>query len=506
MNDPTASEAQALAAYDEQLRCGIEVVATGSTAEGSGKSVPADLAECLRRIERVWPRAEEPYSPTQIGRFVIERVVGQGSFGTVYLAHDPLLGRKVALKVPRFHTRSSEHLRELFRREGRATAALDHPNIVPVHELGEAESLSYIAFAFCSGPNLAEWLKSQAEPVPPQVAAWIVQQLAEAMHYSHSRGVLHRDLKPNNVLLFPLTNSQAHPVFAYVPRIVDFGLARLAEEDLEATGTSAVIGTPLYMAPEQALGRRDAIGPAADIYSLGTILYELLSGRPPFFGTSPLEVMDHVRSTEPPSLSKAFAHVPRDLETICLHCLEKQPEDRYPSARELAADLQNFCEGRDVQARPISIWQRALRVCQQPQRIHEAGLTVIGTHAAVIMSMLMTLYMVEAGQVIERPANFSLLAWAPKALLFMVGGHLPMLYVGWMLLRQRLWAAWFSLIAGAVMVLASLFFVVGAVPAGMTDWDQIPGFRIVYPLMAVLFIVQTTMSAVAVLALRRLRK
>src|SRR4029079_8978694 len=192
-----------------------------------------------------------------------------------------------------------EALRERFRREARATAALDHPHIVPIHETGEAGPLCYIAFAYCEGPSLAKWLRLQAGEVPPRGAARGVKQLAEAMHYSHSRGVLHRDLKPSNVLMFPSPSgaTEADGVSPpFVPRIVDFGLARLAEEELDATGTSGVIGTPLYMAPEQALWAPEAVGPAADLYSLGVILYELLCKRPPFIGNAPLEVLDQVRN------------------------------------------------------------------------------------------------------------------------------------------------------------------------------------------------------------------
>jgi serine/threonine protein kinase len=249
-----------LAAYDELLRQGgtsINSQTARTTATAAG--LDPDLVECLDLVEQVWPRGARPGAadtlPESIGRFEVLRLLGHGGFGVVYLARDPLLDREVALKVPRLHALASEGMVERFRREARATAALDHPNIVPIHETGEAGPLCYIAFAFCDGPNLAQWLKIQASPVPPRMAAEMVRQLAEAMQYSHGRGVLHRDLKPSNVLLFPARPGTEQPgTLPFAPRIVDFGLARLAEEDLAATGTSAVIGTPLYMAPEQALG------------------------------------------------------------------------------------------------------------------------------------------------------------------------------------------------------------------------------------------------------------
>jgi tRNA A-37 threonylcarbamoyl transferase component Bud32 len=512
----TPAEIDALAAYDEQLRQGISIVAAGSEQGGSPSLTPG-LAHCLQRLAACWPRKSssavpEPL-PNFVGRFEIQRVLGQGGFGIVYLAQDPLLRRKVALKVPRLHVLASEALRERFRREGRVTAALDHPNIVPIYELGESPSICYIAFSYCEGPNLAEWLRSQTSPVVPRIAAELVKQLAEAMHYSHSQGVLHRDLKPNNVLLFPATSKDpSFESLGFVPRIVDFGLARLAAEDLEATGTSAIVGTPLYMAPEQSEEHPDEVGPATDVYALGVILYELLSGSPPFHGVSPLAVLDQVRGAEPaplrdlPARSSARLRVPRDLETICLHCLQKRPEDRYASARELAHDLERFLAGTEIRAQPTTWGRRLLRIAQHPLRVREAGLTVIGTHAAVIGSMLLTLYMVHAGEVIHRPAGFDLVKWAPIAGLFMLTGHAPMLYLGWQILHQRLWAAWASLLIGGLMVVASLCFMTGVLPAGMTEWDRIPGFRMVYPLMGVLFLFQTIMSTCAVLALRKGKK
>jgi tRNA A-37 threonylcarbamoyl transferase component Bud32 len=511
MSEPLVEEVDALAAYDEQLRQGVEVVATGSTADLAAV-LPLDLTDCLRLIEQVWPRNGRSsggnHLPSPIGRFEVERVLGQGGFGIVYLAYDPFLRRKVALKVPRLHVLSNEALRDRFRREGRAMAALDHPHIVPIHELGESGPLCYIAFALCEGPSLAQWLKERTLPVRLLTAARIVQQLAQAMHYSHSRGVLHRDLKPNNVLMFPATLDSNNGIDAipFVPRIVDFGLARMAEEELEATRSSALIGTPLYMAPEQAFGRPDEVGPAADVYALGIILYELLTGHPPFTGSTPLEVLDQVRSTDPPALRGRRRDVPRDLETVCLRCLQKRPAERYASAQELAEDLKRFITGGEVMARPVSMSQRLVRICEQPSRIREAGLTVIGVHTAIILSMTLAMYMVYVGDVVQRPSGFRLSTWAPLPTIFMLIGHAPLIYAGWMLLHRRVWAAWASLMVGAAMLIAILLFILGLFPEGVTHWDEIPGFRIFYPMMAVLLAGQIAMSAISLLALNRLSK
>jgi serine/threonine protein kinase len=507
--DHEAEELAALVAFDERLREGIDVLTTG---DGGELRLPEQaLTDCLRWIEEVWPRSGNSstrrFLPLKVGRFEIERVLGQGGFGIVYLARDPLLGRKVALKVPRLHAQASEPLRERFRREARATAALEHPNIVLIHETGEVGPLCYIAFAYCEGPSLAQWLRDSPAPLSCRVAAQIVAQLADAMHYSHSRGVLHRDLKPTNVLLFPTSPTvSGEDALPFVPRIVDFGLARLVEEELEATGSSAVIGTPLYMAPEQALCRPETVGPAADIYALGAILYELLIGHPPFTGSGPLDVLDQVRHLEPTPVRKIRPDVPIDLETICIRCLQKRPAERYSSAQSLADDLGRYLAGQSIVAKPVSVWHRVLHVCEQSQRINEAGLAVIVAHAAVILSMLMTLYMIQTN-VIERPVGFSFASWSPPALGIIFTTHVPLVFVGWVLLRKRrAWAAWLSFVTGAAMVVISMLFVLGCLPKEMNYWDAIPGFRIFYPMMAVILAFQTIMSGVALLALRPLAK
>lgn len=515
--DPVA----VLVDYDERLRSGgvgiiggSPSVAIGAVCEGESATQnvespapPEELAECLRLIEEVWPRgrAREPdlIFPTRIGRFEVLRLLGSGGFGIVYLAQDPLLNRRVALKVPRLHALASAGLRERFRREARATAALDHPHIVPIHETGEAGPLCYIAFAYCDGPSLAQWRKLQQGDVPVRVAAGIVQYLAEAMHYSHSRGIQHRDLKPSNVLLFPspLEARNGGESLAFTPRIVDFGLASLVEDEVEATGTSAIIGTPLYMAPEQALGM-EQIGAAADLYALGVILYELLCGRPPFIGTAPLEVLDQVRRAEPPRIRKWRKDVPTDLETICLRCLQKRPEDRYQTARGLAEDLQRFLEKQPIVARPVSSLVSVYRWCQQPQRIREAGLTVVRVNLAIGANMFVTLLMVQAGIVLERPADFSVAGWYPPALAIIFGIHVPSSLLGRLVIAGRAWALWLALVSGAAMAVLATLFLLGFVPRGVSLWDEVPGYRIVYPLMTVLFVWQTIICGIATISLK----
>jgi tetratricopeptide (TPR) repeat protein len=300
-----------------------------------------------------------------LGRFELRRELGRGGFGVVYLAYDPALGREVALKVPRLEAALTSDLRDRFRTEARAAAGLDHPNLVPVYEVGEVGPVCYLVSAYCPGASLADWLRRRADPVPFRLAAGLAAKLAEAVEHAHAHGVLHRDLKPANVLLETPEDSEATDGLGFVPRVTDFGLAKLMDPAGPAgpTRTGAVLGTPAYMAPEQAGGKARAVGPAADVYSLGAILYELLTGRPPFVGESDLDTLHQVRSAEAVSPSRLRPRVPRDLETICLKCLEKDSARRYPTAAALAGDLNRFLAGQSVRARPVGRPERAWRYC-----------------------------------------------------------------------------------------------------------------------------------------------
>lgn len=229
-------------------------------------------------------------------------------------------------------------------REAQAAAALHHPNIVPVFETGEYDEFSYLTTAYCSGPTLGEWLAEQpsAGRTDFRAAAEIVRQLADAVQHAHTAGVLHRDIKPSNVLIDSTRPSDS---LTFTPLLTDFGLAKIASADSTQTATGLLAGTPRYMAPEQVGGRSDEVGPATDVYALGALLYEMLTGRAPIGGTDAADTLRRLATDSPRPPRRLQPAIPRDLEAICLKCLEKSPKDRYTSAAELAEDLDVSCQG-----------------------------------------------------------------------------------------------------------------------------------------------------------------
>jgi WD40 repeat protein/Tfp pilus assembly protein PilF len=308
-------------------------------------------------------RPDRDALPVLPGYEVLDEL-GRGGMGIVYKARQSGLNRVVAVKT--LPEGASAEVRARFRVEAEAVARLQHPNIVAVHEVGGDSRKPFLVMEFIDGGNLTARLAGT--PLPPGEAARLVEQLARAVGYAHGRQVLHRDLKPANVLL---TGDG-------IPKIADFGLARLLSGGEDLTRTGVILGTPSYMSPEQARGGSEPVGPATDVYALGAILYECLTGRPPFKGVTELETLTQVADVDPVSPRQLQPAVPRDLETIVLKCLRKDPGHRYPSALALAEDLRRFQAGQPVVARPVGTLERTWRWCRR----HPA---VAGLSAAVAL-------------------------------------------------------------------------------------------------------------------------
>jgi eukaryotic-like serine/threonine-protein kinase len=294
--------------------------------------------------------------------------LGRGGMGIVFKARQRRLNRLVAVKTLHPGRNQSPRERVRFRREAQSVARLQHPNIVQIFEVGEENGLPFLVLELVDNGTLAEKLRGL--PLTPYAAAELVETLARAVQHAHERHIIHRDLKPANVLL---TKNG-------IPKISDFGLARILEENalgasLE-TGSGEPVGTPRYMAPEQAAGQRDQIGPATDVHALGTILYECLTGQVPFVATSPLDTMDKIRHDEPVSPRRRQSSIARDLATICLRCLHKRPGRRYASARALADDLRRFLDGKPIEARATPMLERVWMWSRR--RPAQAALAAVG--------------------------------------------------------------------------------------------------------------------------------
>ena len=323
-------------------------VALGSEPAAPGTGVPP--ASCP--AEDSLPPSADSSSPGRVryfGDYELLEEIARGGMGVVYKARQVSLNRSVAVKMILAGQLAGEAEVKRFRTEAEAAAQLQHPNIVAIHEVGEHQGRHYFSMDFVAGTSLAARLAKG--PLPIGEAARLMQTIAKAVHFAHQRGIVHRDLKPANVLLDELGQ----------PHVTDFGLAKRLDRGQHLTVSGAILGTPDYMSPEQAAGRQDIVGPAGDVFSLGAMLCEMLTGRVPFRGSNLAETLSHILQDEPLRPSRLNPRVPPDLETICLKCLEKRPDRRYPTADALATDLGRFLNREAIAARPIAASRRVNR-------------------------------------------------------------------------------------------------------------------------------------------------
>jgi serine/threonine protein kinase/tetratricopeptide (TPR) repeat protein len=377
-----------------------------TVADGEMPPPPSPLPEAVAQIAAgllVAPERAGPAALPVVAGYEILGPLGRGGMGLVYQARKLESGQVVALKMIRGGAQAE--LRDLarFRTEAEAVTRLQHPNIVPIYEVGEQDGWAYFALEFVPGGSLARQLAGR--PQPAGEAARLVETLAWTMDYAHTQGIVHRDLKPANILLQkdkggrmkdeqrqdPSSDSCfiLHPS-SFVPKISDFGLAKRLDSELatsaprDRTQTGEILGTPSYMAPEQTWGQPGEVGPRTDVYALGAILYECLTGRAPFQATTPLDILFQVRNEEPVPPRRLVPSVPRDLDTICLQCLQKEPRRRYPSAAALARDLQRFLAGRPIEARPEAAWHWAVRWARR----RKAAAALAGVSLAAVLSLV----------------------------------------------------------------------------------------------------------------------
>lgn len=327
------------------------------------KPMPASAIAPSPAATRVLNPTFEPspsVRPVSIAGYTLLNELGRGGMGVVYKARQAMLNRYVALKMILNGEKAGPQERIRFLAEAEAVAHLQHPNIVQIYEVGEHDDCPFLSLEFVDGGNLAN--RVTREPLSFHQAAALVETLARAVQAAHERGIIHRDLKPANVLL----------TADGTPKITDFGLARRLDAGVDHNRPGTVVGTPSYMAPEQAGGRSD-VGPLVDVYALGAILYTLLTGRPPFRAETSKETLRQVLLQEPTPPSQIQPQIPADLETICLKCLEKEPERRFPSAAAVGEELGRFLRAEPIHTRPLSLLVRGWRWCHRKPRM-AAGL------------------------------------------------------------------------------------------------------------------------------------
>src|SRR6266436_1891590 len=351
---------------------GLGLIARPSVAAGDRGSVENTEASDANATPHIKKAPRPAKTPPEFGDYELLEEIGRGGQGVVYRAHQKSLNRTVALKLIGLgHWATEAHLKR-FRREAEAAASLEHPGIVPIHEVGEREGTCYFSMGFIEGDQLDEVVRR--EPMSVRRAVELIAKVARTVHFAHEHRILHRDIKPGNILL----DQEGEP------HLTDFGLARLVETESTVTRTLEVLGTPSYMAPEQAVGNNAGVTSATDIYGLGAVLYHLLTGHPPFAAGTTYETVRLVLDTEPRQPRLWNRKIDRDLATICLKCLDKDPQRRYSSALALAEDLERWLKHEPIRGRRTGIFTGGRKWMRRNRKLVATGAACLLVGAAVI--------------------------------------------------------------------------------------------------------------------------
>lgn len=487
---------------------------TEQSAVTPSQLLPA--ADVISRLDRLWSRSPPQSLGTneppgrRIAHFDLQRVLGSGAFGVVYLALDTQLNREVALKLPRPEVLVDDEKRERFSKEAELAARLDHPGIVPIYGANLDGPTPYISSAYCPGPNLAEWLSQRSERTPWRECVELIAAVADAVHYAHESGVLHRDLKPANILLLPQDGLafENNSLEQFRALLSDFGLAKLSDPTLTDTRSSLLVGTPMYMAPEQL--ENDSHGKdlaATDVYSLGVILFELLTSQLPIAGESYIEMLDSIRNTRAKRLREIRQDLPRNLERICAKCLEKNPAARYSTAADLATDLRHCAEGESIEGQSLGVLRKAAYWCTRPQRIRDAGrfalsVELIMAFWTAFMAAFMGKYILQYDLVTKSELT-TLQLQAAFVVIFL---HLPMAWAGWQTIQGKRWGCWLG-IALTLLNLPGILIAIFGEPvlfASLYSGDRSYfGFN-VYIMLLICFAIQLFLFCCAAAAMYRL--
>lgn len=437
--------------------------------------------------------------PESIGRFEILRLIDHGGMGSVFLALDLAMEREVAIKLPRNLSRLSSKEQNRLLKEAQIAGQLDHPHLVDVLEVGRWGSGFYLVSRFADQGNLAQWMQAHPGPHPSDQVIALMQCVCSAVAHCHQRQIVHCDLKPANIL-FASDSGRGDSLSSFpgTPKVGDFGLARIGERSEASTQTSGLFGTLPYMAPEQIACQEHELGAAADVFALGVILYELLTGRHPFHAETAIELFDRMRLGTPDPMPQPSS-VPADIREVCSRCLAPLDE-RYPSVVELHQDICSYAEGKPIQKYRRSWIKQLQRSTQRPQRIPQAAIACIAGNLAIMTALLgAPLLKLIPGTPI--PGTFNeLMMDVSKLVLF---PHLPMLLVSWFIMRGKTRWTWGNLALNlAMLFLVSLSFAQGKSPVNAYNHDPFT-FLMVHLVIFGIAIAMLALQLVAVPALMK---